>query len=562
MKKFISLFLCILMLFSLTACKEKEIGADLANREDKNDNNTISKPLNVYLIVGDDTSETGRKTVLTNINVYLEETYNLKIELYYLSADEYESAVMNALADGADESKKPDIILINSVEMFNTLYSQNKLAPLTSFYNSKEYQKLNAIVEDKLLASSLIVDTFVDAKGNTVTENNYYTVPNNHRIGEYKYIVIDKAEARDKLHYSSAKIAAMNDERDIETYKNNIGADKVQLVSGLYETMLYLEYGCNTLDELKAKIGQYYDDHATEIKASVKNENYTKEEYIADYSVLVTKNGENFVKAPIEKVNFVNVAAYPTATKTEAFESAYAVVRTKDDVGTLTEEQEAVINEHYTKCVDIIYALNNDVQFRNMLQYGYVGTNYNFDKDEKHQNTNYITIKNNANIYYNMNLVLTGNPYIAYYCRQQGWTAAEHENVLKQNAASYTLAEKITEESKQITTNLNGKVFDITDSTEDKIALWDNGSKHGDVIITWASESTDVEIVSVDGMLYVVPVIEQDDGAQVINEALTVEVNATITATITCTDAASGETLSQNLDITVKVVKPAEAPAV
>ena len=553
MKKFISLFLCILMLFSLTACKEKEIGADLANREDTNDNNMVSRPLNLYVIVGDGTGEKAKTTVLTNINVYLEESYSIQLEIHYLSASEYESTVMGALADGADESKKPDIILINSVEMFNTLYGANKLAPLTSFYNNKKYQKLNAIVEDKLLASSLVEDAIEGANGTITYEKNYYTVPNNHRIGEYKYIVIDKAEARDNLHYSSDKIAAMNDERDIADYKNKIGDDKVQLISGLYETKLYLEYGCNTLDELKAKIGQYYDDHKAEI-----GEDISKDEYVKEYSQVVTNNGESFVKAPIEKVNFVNVASYPTATKTEAFESAFAVIKSKDDVGNLTEEEAAVINEHYTKCVDIIYALNNDVQFRNMLQYGYVGTNYNFVKDEKHQNTNYITLKDNENVYYNMNLALTGNPYIAYYCEQQGWTALEHDNVLKQNAASYTLDEKITEESASIKNKLDKQVFDLTDGDADKLTLCDNGSKHGDVTVTWTTESEDVKIVADGGALYLVPATGD---VQLINEVLTVEVDAVITATLTCTDSASGETLTKTVNITVKVIKSAEAPA-
>ena len=553
MKKFISLFLCILMLFSLTACKEKEIGEDLANRVDTTDKNTKTETLNMYVIVGDDTVEKARTTVLTNINVYLEESYSVQLEIHYLSAAEYEAAVMSALADGADESKRPDIILINSVEMFNTLYSSNKLAPLTSFYNSKKYQKLNAIVEDKLLASSLVVDAVVGAGGVTTYENNYYTVPNNHRIGEYKYIVIDKAEARDKLHYSSSKIAAMNDERDIAEYRNKIGDDKVELVSGLYETQLYLEYGCHTLEELKAKVGQYYDDHAADLGATI-----TKDKYVEEYSKVVSQNGENFIKAPIDKVNFVNVASYPTATKSEAYESAFAVIKSKDDVGNLTEEEEAVINEHYTKCIDIIYALNNDAQFRNMLQYGYVGTNYNFVKDERHQNTNYITLKDNSG--YNMSLILTGNPYIAYYCEQQGWTESEHENVLKQNAASYTLAEKIAKEQTSIKDALKGYVFDLTDDVADQINLWDNGSVHGDVTIAWTTESDEVEITTVGDTLCIIPSVDQDD-VQPVNEVLTVEKNVTVLATLTCTDAASGETLTQELEITIKVIKPAEAPA-
>lgn len=566
MKKFISLFLCaVLVCFAFTGCKKTVIGEDLENREDNTDKNTRLESLNMYVIVGDDTAAQAKETVPTNINVYLKETYEIQLNIIYCKASEYEKAVMDSLADGVPEENRADIVLINSVDMFNNLLNANKLAPLTSFYNSKDYQKLNAIVEDKLLASSLVTVTVPGVNGapDTVV-SDYYTVPNNHRIGEYKYIVIDKAQARDKLHNSTSRIEAMNDQRDIEQYKSSIGDQYVSLVAGNYETKLYLEYGCSNLEELLEKIGKYYDDFVAEAGADVASDEYKSKRaaYIAEYSEIVLEKDEYIVKAPIKKVNFVNIASYPNATKTDAFSSAYAVIKSLNDVGTLTEEQAAVINSHYSKCVDIIYALNNDPQLRNLLQYGYVGTNYNFIKDAKHQNTNYITLRGEASadnpVYYNMNLFHTGNPYIAYYCEALGWNATVHSNVLKQNAASYTLLDKLTEEASNVS-ELDGTVFDLTDDEEDVLDLWDNGFKHGDVTITWECNSDDIEIV--DNLLRVKDTGIDPQNDEEVNK--TESINITVIANLTCIDAASGESLDNTVEFTVTLIRPVvQTPAV
>ena len=553
MKKFISLFLCIVLIsFAFTACKQTVIGEDLQNREDNKDKNTTLETLNMYVIVDDDTADQAKETVPTNINVYLKETYKVQLNIVYCKATEYEKTVTDKLADGVAEADRPDIILINSVEMFNAFHSAGYLAPLTSFYNDRDYQKLNAIVEDKLLASSLVTEVIPGADGASDTYvSDYYTVPNNHRIGEYKYIVIDKAQARDKLHYSSSKIAAMNDERALAEYKSQIGESFVSLVKGNYETMLYLEYGYASLEELQSDIAEYYLANKADPGVDVNSDDYKNacSAFVQEYTKIVLNSNEY-------KVNFVNIASYPNATKTEAFSSAYAVIKSLNDVGKLSEEEEAAINNHYSKCVDIIYALNNDPQLRNMLQYGYVGTNYNFVKDEKHQNTNYITLRGEAistnPVYYGMNLSYTGNPYIAYYCEQQGWTAEVHANVLKQNAASYTLLDKVNEESSYIKDTLNNYVLDLTDASEDRIVLWDNGVKHGDVTIEWSTSSENVLIY--ENMIVLAPLVAP------ISEIYTEEMNVEITAVLTCVDEASGESETCEVVINLILVKATEAP--
>lgn len=530
MKKILGILLCVVLVcFSLVGCKETIIGEDLKYRDDSSNDNAGIETLNMYVVVGDGTASGAIDSVILNINAYLKETYQLQLNLVYCTESEYNDKVLASVADDVPESERADIVLINDISLFESLYSQNKLACLTGFYSDKKYQKLNAIIEDNLLASSVIKELAPNQE-NVATDAlkydyNYYTVPNNHAIGEYEYIVINKEQARDVKYYSSSKIAAMNRAEDISIYEDAIGVGYVELCSGSYATKFLLEYGCETAQELENKIGAYYDS----LDDAIKSEK-TKEEYINEYSQIIEKDGEHYVKAPIKKVNFVNVASYPNATKTEAFSSAFAVIRSLDDVGTLDDEQKDIIKAYYSKRMDIIYALNTDVELMNMLQYGYVGTNYKFIKDNKNQNTNYIELETkDPTVIYNMNLSYTGNPYIAYYCDSIGWNSEIHNNILKQNADSYTLQEKVDAESALLS------IENIDFAFCEKVVLPFNGVTFGDVTIEWSSPSSCLKFkgertsdIFNDVYMYI---DYTEDGTPL---------DTTLIATLTCVDA-SGE---------------------
>ena len=321
------------------------------------------------------------------------------MNIVYCTAAEYD-ATLTAAMNKTNEAERPDIVLVNSEELFNSLYAS--FVPLNDFYNHRDFKKINTIVDKTLLAASA-VNTSEAASSAT-----YFTVPNNHVIGEYQYVVIDKTMARDTLHFSNEEIAAMTTEE--------------------------------SLAELVEAIGAYYDSDFCSSELS-------KEEFIGQYVKLVSGSyadkalleynvaSEDDIVDGASTVNFVNINSYPNATAAEAFSSAFAIVKHLDDAGkSNTEEKQAELDNHYTKCMKIIYALNTDVQLKNMLQYGYVGTNYRFIKNNKNENTNYIKLEKGAEVVYQMNPVYTGNLYISYYCEEIGWNETLHNNIIKQNA--------------------------------------------------------------------------------------------------------------------------------
>ena len=480
MKKLLSLMLCIVFVcLTLVGCGQDIIGEYLENYNTNQITDDKIEKLNFYIITGDETSAEAKITVPQNINAYLKEKYEVELNIVYCTAAEYETTLTTAM-NNTNEADRPDIILINSSDMFADLHGGNKLVALNDFYNHRDFKKINTIVDKTLLAASSVVDPTT----NTAT---YYTVPNNHVIGEYKYVVIDKAMARDTLHFSNEEIATMTTEA--------------------------------SLAELVMAISDYYDSDSCTSELS-------KEEFVSQYVQIVS--GSYADKTLLEydvtdvseiaenasTVNFVNINSYPNATVEEAFSSAFAIVRHLDDVGEKTEEKQAALDKHYTKCMKIIYALNTDAQLKNMLQYGYVGTNYRFIKNHKNENTNYIKLEKGAEVVYQMNPVYTGNLFISYYCDEIGWNETVHNNILKQNADAKTPAQKLAAEVATLSTGTK------TVNQYAVVELPVFGTAYSDIVYTWVSSNTEVAVVNDNGTLtFVQP------------EA---ETTVTVTATLEC----------------------------
>jgi hypothetical protein len=95
-----------------------------------------------------------------------------------------------------------------------------------------------------------------------------------------------------------------------------------------------------------------------------------------------------------------NVRNLPVVTKAEAYSTAYGIL-----AGTEAPE----------RAMEIIYALNTDLQFRNLLQYGVLNNDYEFVDNEKagiDSDAVYVSTKNTM---YKMNILYTGDVFMAYY---------------------------------------------------------------------------------------------------------------------------------------------------
>lgn len=267
MKKIWCLILCLVLACSvLVGCAEDEIGDYLKNYPEQTE--TVGKlSLNMYIIVGDNTTENAKTTVKRMISQHTVSEYNTELNVFYIPEAEYETKVMTAINNGGENT--PHIILINSESMLNSLYKSDadtKLADLSAYFASRDFGRLNTQIADSLIQTSKLGEN-----------NKLYTVPNNHVVDEYTYLVIDEEVAHQTLHYPS---------NELKAYKS------LEDAVALKEEMSLAGYNA---DELVYEISGPYELRA-ELEA----------------------NG-----------NFCNIIKQPTATTEEVFSSAFAIVNTE-----------------------------------------------------------------------------------------------------------------------------------------------------------------------------------------------------------------------------------------
>lgn len=116
----------------------------------------------------------------------------------------------------------------------------------------------------------------------------------------------------------------------------------------------------------------------------------------------------------LEGENFCKQIGVPTVDSEEAHKSSFAIVDTE--------------KKYNDRAMEIIFALNNDLEFRNLLQYGSVGSNYIIDNGD-------IIMKKDLNRY-EMNILYTGDQFNAYYCSELLWNEAKKSYGVIQNLAA------------------------------------------------------------------------------------------------------------------------------
>ena len=339
MKKLFCILVClVLTAFALVSCGDVDRSDWLGQGKDdegkivggkyNGENTIVAVPevnMNLYIIVEDETWDVTKSeglkvisnpedkivvtqainTVTNAIKDYTSSTYKTVLNVKYVKASEYESVVLEAVKAGNDSANAASIVLVNSYSLMQDLYATGKLVALDSYLDTSAYGQLNTNIPTALLEASKL-------------DGKIYSIPNNHVIGSYEYLLINKEAAKEcKISDTAAKSFTSYDEvLDIidDTFDNSNGA-YVTLVSGSYEDRFLYE-------------AQGY---------------------------------------------YCNVVKNPVADKNEAFSSAFAIID-RNTAGAKVDMNE--------RAMQIIYDLNMKDKLRNILQYGVAGTNYKLDADE------------------------------------------------------------------------------------------------------------------------------------------------------------------------------------
>lgn len=411
MKKIISLLVVTFMLvLSLASC-ESGVG-DF--QYDYNPVPTKKISLNLYIICDEESSPVALTSVAKDIADYTESKFDTKVNVIYKTASQYKTDLINAITstqtvpEGATSEQieainavKPGIVLINSKELMDDLMEDEVLLDLTAMYATRAYGTLNAQINSALLEASKLT-----VEGSTT--KMLYSVPNNRVLGEYTYLLINKAKAQE--NFASSK-GDWDQIKTIEDAQNILPAGSYTTVVGSYKTRF--EYD---------KSVYYFNEDA----------------------------------------NTLPIIEYPSVTADDAFASAFAVVKGGAIPKTSADAMDDT--EFVSRAMQIIYAINTDTTLRNTLQYGRENTNYVLANGSYDKNGNfveeggeydkivdstvsggYVIIPNGYIIpkvesetsYYKMNLEYTGDVFKAgksYYREENyGWDIDGYNNGIEQN---------------------------------------------------------------------------------------------------------------------------------
>ena len=399
MKKFLCVLLCLVFTaLALVGCGEVERDGWLKDeyKDYETDNAIPEISLNLYVVVEDRTElegsvpsdTTGKIGVVTQaintvnnaIKDFTSTNYHSEVNVIYVKESDYDSVVYDAVNAENGAANAANIVLVNSYELMQKLYATGKLCPLDSYLDTTDFGKLNNnnVIPQSLVSASRIDEISADGK----KVQTLYSIPNNHVVGSYEYLLINKKVAQE-LKF---------DETTVRSYNS------YEAASLLVEAIKASSY--NLSDVVSLVPGNYEDRFLYE-----------------------------------EQGYYCNVVKNPVADKNEAFLSAFAIVK-RD-----TNPNDKVDVDR--RAMEIVYNINMNVELRNLLQYGVVGSNYTIEN-------NTVERADGVNGYY-MNLIYTGSVFTAYYCTDLGWSAEAKSNASVQNNDSVAYQTVIAEGAAQNT---------------------------------------------------------------------------------------------------------------
>ena len=464
-KRFISGILVLLMLGTVIAgCSQKSNDEIVQKETDKNSRTTAT--LSMYLMSEEKISAEQVAKTEAAVNRITKSKFKIQLKLRYFTEDEYyaelEKAMANYRVELEERTKKNTNATTTSTKSGETVAEETYLNefgipelvyPTISdnqvdiFYfggydKFAEYRKNEnlARLDNELTSSSKLLTSYIAPAFLTYIKSvagGTYAIPNNRAVGEYTCLVMNKEILKDLSYlneqettnletmFTSLTCAAVEDVlkqvKEDPAYSEIIplymGKDEIP-VSGVR----YFGMGDNgRLSGSFSVIGGTYSnswlyktkDQYTRLGNILGNSDflaqarkyteYKEKGYVdfdsdKDFAIGYVKgNADVFDRFDSDKYVTV-VLEYPTITTADVFEHMFGVFEKTASV---------------SKSMEIITYLNTNEDFRNLIQYGISGENYELvDVDDADGNSHKV-VKMLSNTY-NLDPAKTGNNLILY----------------------------------------------------------------------------------------------------------------------------------------------------
>lgn len=430
----------------LTGCQKE--ADDIDNQSSIRQNVT----LNMYILTEEQTDPEQAKAVQMAINEILLPSYKTTMKINYLTADEYWDAIeqmeqdtteynekLEAEALAAKEAAKEanlnknktdkteeeeeslsedevenefndliddifesddivlenpqiDIFVVDSIEKYRELIDEDRLTALDSYIT----------LENKTLNSYVYPTFFTGAKLDTVST---YGIPVNKPIGQYEYLVFNKA-LLDKYGFDAESMKTLD---SLESYLAVIAANEPGVVPlahaaepqffEYYET----EGGAVGIGSDLVLRSTFSDGYAEEVKDHFTTiRRYRTAGYLA----------ANYTEGTPFAVDIRKGYSYSPEEWSADEGTEYECVVYKRPIANNENTLDSIfvvssLSKNPSRATEVISLFNTNAELANLLQYGIEGTHYYLNKDTG-------KIRVNPNGGYVMNNNYTGNHYIKY----------------------------------------------------------------------------------------------------------------------------------------------------
>ena len=432
-KKFTCLLLCLVAMLSLAfgGCGEED-STDLEDEVSARKAVT----LNMWVISEKEISAETEALVEEAFNELTQSKYTTKVDFIFLTEDEYFDVLDAKLAAAAENkaNEDPGFVLpgmaeetTEAVETTAEMIVNELGQRLLKYPDIEKHQidiiflagqdRLTQYIQEGKLSS---MDTNLNSTSKVLKDYIYpsfleqikyekstYAIPNNHLIGEYTYLLVNK-ELAEKYYIDVSKITSFVDCADLI---NEIGTKETGIAPVLaYADPVNMQYWLGNND--LALVASYVPAQATLGNRTVMRSLFDTTSF-TDHMVLMQKCEDNgwFAADPANTTDFgvailnggyevqeqyadkyeVKVLTYPTLIEETVYESMFAI---------------SAYTANFDRAMEIITFINTNAEAKNILQYGVEGVHYEIDEDDG--TFSYL------NDDYRMNNLYTGNSFLAY----------------------------------------------------------------------------------------------------------------------------------------------------
>lgn len=428
--RWLSLLLCgVLFLSVLTGCQKQKNETDIANEAKEAARSTVT--LTMWLVTEKETTPEAVSLVEEAVNKILKAKYKTRVELSVFTEDEYYAALDAKLAAIEDFMDSDDYVDPEDEEAETTVAetTRNEWGISEDKYPTVRGDQLDIIflsgsdnyfkyadelgilerLDDSLKAGAKKLNSYIDpAFFNALSSlGGTYAIPNRHVIGEYAYLLTNR-ELVDKYFYDPDNLTTLA--QCAEFIEEMAEKEPEYTPIKQLDYPLYTTYWSN--DGQRSLIGSVgnssmaestylamrnlltYSRYTDQLKTMMQ---YKEKGYIAEDPDAVDKFVTAVIKggAELEAIYgedyYMNVLQAPMASEDELFEAMFAVT---------------MYTRNLDRCMEVLTLLNTDPEFRNLLQYGIEGVNYEFSEEDG--------ALRRLNHDYMMDIVKTGNVFIAY----------------------------------------------------------------------------------------------------------------------------------------------------